>query len=200
MHDFKIFQQIFKFFVDSKLNPDYVSRIDSQISSNEASPELKSLISEVKSFHGMRQQLCGRIFEHLHNHPILHEFIQSSRVEQHDTAARKSTCAFTNQTMAQNQGMTLIVGTKNIHIVTIHKRFKRLLYNFWYLVHFTDEILKEIYVWLKLQRWWTRGTCNDVSDRIMKHQDGMFAKQAYVKLKNISQYIQEELVSLPINH
>lgn len=200
MQDYETFKRIFHFFVESKLNPKYVDHIDQQISSNEASSETKTLISDVQAFHNMRQHLCGSIFQYLHNHPILHELISAGRVEQHDSAAHKSVCAFTNQTMTLQQGMTLIIGSKTPHIVTIHKRFKRLLYNFWYLVHFTDEIIKEIKVWLVKQRWWKRGTCSNVSERIMKHQDGMFAKQAFVKLKTVNQYIQNEMVSLPINH
>ncbi len=181
------------------MEPKYVDDIDQQIGANEASADLKALVADVQSFHGMRQHLCGRVIQHLHNHPVLHELIAAGRVEQHDTVAHKSLCTFTNQTMAQHQGMTLIISGRKPHIVTINKRFKRLVYSFWYLVHFADEIMKEIRVWLSQQRWWRRGTCPDVTDRILQHQEYMFAKQAYVKLKGINQYIQQEMVSVPIN-
>lgn len=200
MQDFETFKRIFHFFVESKLNPNYVNKIDQQLTSNEAPTEIKKLIEDVQAFHSMRQSLCGHIFRHLNNHPILHELISAGRVELYDSVARKSMCAFTNQNMATHQGLTLIIGTKAPHIVTIHKRFKRLVYNFWYLVHFTDEIVKEIKSWLTKQRWWKRGACHNVSERILEHQNSMFAKQAFVKLKTINEYIQREMATLPINH
>jgi len=200
MQDFDTFKRIFHFFVESKLNPKYVDNIDQQLSSNEASDETKKLIDDVQSFHRMRQSLCGHIFRHLDNHPILHGLIVAGRVEQHDSVARKSVCAFTNQNMSTHQGLTLVIGSKTPHIVTIHKRFKRLIYNFWYLVHFTDEIIKEIKHWLVKQRWWKRGNCPDVSRRVLEHQNSMFVKQAFVKLKTINEYIQREMATLPINH
>lgn len=200
MQDFETFKRIFHFFIESKMNPKYVENIDALIQSNEASAKLKSLIASVQSFHSMRQTLCGQIFEHLNNHSILHQLISAGRVEQYDCVANKSVCAFSSQTLSKQQGITLIIGVKTPHIVTIHKRFKRLIYNFWYLVHFTDEIIKEIKLWLAKQNWWKRGDCPDVSKRIMHHQDAMFAKQAYVKVKGISEYIQRQLMSLPINH
>ena len=35
---------------------------------------------------------------------------------------------------------------------------------------------------------------------ILKHQDKLFMKKGYVKLKNINEYIQSEMSKLPINH
>jgi len=200
MQNFETFQKIFKFFVESKLNNKYVSNIDQQIHSNDASKETKKLIGDVHTFHIMRQQLCGKIFEHLNNHAILHELINATAVQQYDTVPQNTTCIFSKQNMNPKQGITIIVGTKNHKIVTLHKRFKRLIYNFWYLVHFTDEIMKDILCWLKKQRWWMRGDCKDVTGRIVNHHEKMFAKKAYVKLKSINTYIQQDMVSLPINH
>ena len=200
MHDFETFQSIFRFFVDSKLNKKYVETIDKEMGDNTASDETKKLIEHVQTFHNMRQQMCGQIFEHLNNHPLLHELITSVAVEQYDSVARNSVCAFTNQRMAQKQGITLVFSAKNNHIVTIHKRFKRLLYIFWYLVHFADEIMMDINKWLATQRWWRRGQHIDITKRIVEYQDSNFAKKTYIKLKSINEYIQRDMVSLPINH
>lgn len=199
MHDFETFESIFRFFVRSKMNKKYVETIDKDMGANTASQDTKKLIANVQTFHAMRQQLCGQIFDHLNNHPLLHELISSSMVEQYDSVAHNSVCTFTNQTLTQKQGMTLVIGAKNTHIVTVHKRFKRLLYNFWYLVHFTDEIMQDIHKWLSTQRWWTRGKQANVTEKIVQHQDSKFAKKAYVKLKSITDYIQRDMVSLPIN-
>lgn len=200
MQDFETFRKVFRFFVQSKLNPKYVETIDEQLRSNEADSSLKTLIADVQAFHNLRQTLCGHVFRHLDNHQLLHDLISAGRVEQHDSVAHKSVCAFTEQALAPHQGMTLLIGCKTPRIATVHKRFKRLLYNFWYLVHFTDEVYKEIKTWLVHQRWWKRGTsCSDAPTRIMNHQDAMFAKQAYVKLKGMNEYIQREMVTKPIN-
>lgn len=199
MHDFETFRDIFRFFVESKLNKKYVESIDKEMGANTASAETKKLIENIQTFHNMRQQLCGQIFEHLNNHPLLHELISTVSVEQYDSVAHNSVCAFTGQAMTQKQGMTLVIGVKNSHIVTMHKRFKRLLYNFWYLVHFVDEIMQDINRWLSTQRWWLRGQHANATKRIIDHQDSNFAKKAYVKLKSINDYIQRDMVSLPIN-
>jgi len=199
MHDFETFRDIFRFFVESKLNKKYVESIDKEMGANTASAETKKLIENIQTFHNMRQQLCGQIFEHLNNHPLLHELISTVSVEQYDSVAHNSVCAFTGQAMTQKQGMTLVIGVKNSHIVTMHKRFKRLLYNFWYLVHFVDEIMQDINRWLSTQRWWLRGRHANATKRIIEHQDSNFAKKAYVKLKSINDYIQRDMVSLPIN-
>ena len=148
MQNFETFEDIFGFFVTSKLENGYVQSIDQQIHSNTASDTIKKLIGDVHIFHTMRQQLCGKIFEHFNNHPLLHELINTTSVEQYDSTPLNSTCIFTSKVMSQKQGTTLIIGVNKTHLVTIHKRFKRLLYNFWYLVHFTDEIMKDIKIWL----------------------------------------------------
>ena len=67
-------------------------------------------------------------------------------------------------------------------------------------MHFADEIMIDINKWLSTQRWWVRGQRVDVTKRIVEHQDSNFAKKTYVKLKSINQYIQTDMVSLPINH
>ena len=165
--------------MQSKLNKKYVETIDKEMSANTASPETKTLIENIQTFHTLRQQLCGQIFEHLNNHPLLHELISSMTLEQYDSVARKSVCAFTSQSMTQKQGITLVIGVKNRHIVTIHKRFKRLLYTFWYLVHFTDEIMQDIYKWLSTQRWWVRGQRANYTKRIIEYQDSTFVSAPY---------------------
>lgn len=200
MQNFETFEDIFRFFVTSKLENDYVETIDQQIHLNTASDKIKKLIGDVHIFHTMRQQLCGKIFEHFNNHPLLHQLINTTSVEQYNSTPQDSRCVLSKQVMSQNQGTTLIIGVKKNHVVTIHKRFKRLLYNFWYLVHFTDEIMKDIRTWLEYQRWWRRGNCKNVIERIIVHQDRIFAKKAYVKLKGINTYIQHEMVSIPINN
>ena len=136
----------------------------------------------------------------LNNHSLLHELIHSTAIQQYNSVPQQSICIFSQQKLSQQQGITIIIGTKKMHIVTLHKRFKRLLYNFWYMVHFTDEIMKDVTYWLKQQRWWLRGKCQNITERIINHQDHMFAKKAYVKLKSINTYIQQEMASLPINH
>lgn len=200
MQNFEIFERVFTFFVKSKLNEGYVQNIDEQIHDNVASKQLKQLITDVHTFHTMRQELCGKIFEHLNNHSLLHELIHSTAIQQYNSVPQQSICIFSQQKLSQQQGITIIIGTKKMHIVTLHKRFKRLLYNFWYMVHFTDEIMKNVTYWLKQQRWWLRGKCQNITERIINHQDHMFAKKAYVKLKSINTYIQQEMASLPINH
>ena len=199
MQKFDTFLAVFEFFIKSQFDTNYVKKIDLDIKSNQASVELEQLVENVKSFHTMRQSMCAVIFEYFNNHPLLFELIETQSLEQYDTVSDKSNCIFTKDLLKQTQGITIVLKNNPVRIVTVHKRFKRILYNFWYLIHFTDEIHKEIKTWLVQQRWWRRGSNVDIVERIVQFQDNMFAKKAYVKLKGIHQYIQTEMAALPIN-
>ena len=54
MHDFETFRDIFRFFVESKLNKKYVESIDKEMGANKASAETKKLIENIQTFHNMR--------------------------------------------------------------------------------------------------------------------------------------------------
>ena len=202
MQRLDIFQNIYKFFIISKLNPNYVKNIDQQIKNDQQDESTKLLIQSVQEFHKMRQTLCSKVFTFFEDNELLYKFINASGIRQYDSVPQNSTCIFTKQKIKQDQGILIILNCQTqTEIYTVHKRFKRVLYNFWYLVHFTDEINLELTKWLTKQHWWSTGLDNkDIVERILCYQDNVFVKKSYVKLKSIGQYIQTEMVSLPINH
>ena len=141
MQRVEVFKDIYKFFIMCNLDPNYVTNIDAKIKRNEESEDTKQLIKNVQEFHKMRQTLCSKVFKFFNNHELLHKFIKASGLEQYDVVPKNSVCIFTNKKLNEDHGILIILHTSSTkNIFTVHKRFKRILYNFWYLIHFADEI------------------------------------------------------------
>jgi hypothetical protein len=121
-------------------------------------------------------------------------------LQQYNSVPEHSRCAISGQTLSPKQGILLMVN--DMMPFTIHVRYKNILYNFWFVAHMPKEIALETKKWLQQQKWWSFGQVKSFDvcvERISTYQDKMFSKKMYVKLKGISQYIQTELSSLPIN-
>ena len=196
MQNFESFENIFTFFVQSFYNKDYVEKIDHSVSNDTVDEETKLMIEQVKAFHTMRHEMCTKIFDYLSNNKLLHMLVTARGLEQFDVVPNGSVCFISEKKLNANQGILLYINNQKVDCVTVHKRFKRILYNFWYLVHFSDEIMIDIEHWLSRQMIEKNEQMVSV---ILKHQDKLFIKKGYVKLKNINEYIQTEMTKLPIN-
>lgn len=183
------------------MDPSYVDAIDRDIESGQASKETKQLVQKVRSFHMLRSSLCNNIKVRLNNTVLLEDLYKARGVEQLNTAPEKCICAVSGEVLRPSQGVLLLVNGQKPY--TVHKRYKSLLYNFWILVHFPDEIIKGATEWLKTRNWNTRKELRTIEDRVhfvINYNDKMFPKKMYIKLKGIAQYIQREFPTLPINH
>ena len=200
MQTFETFHEIFCFFIRSFLDPTYVQSIDQKIELNVASKELKNMIQQIKSFHMLRKNLCSKISQHLKYSPILATLAKSRGLEQYSTVPEKSTCIISKETLKSNHGILIMID-KTIP-VTIHSRYKKILYYYWVLAHFPEDIILQVKPWLCNQYWWNRGQISkdECFKRITEFEDKMFSKKIYIKLKGINQYIQTQLTSLPINN
>jgi len=196
MQNFESFENIFTFFVQSFYNKDYVEKIDHSVSNDTVDEETKLMIEQVKAFHTMRHEMCTKIFDYLSNNKLLHMLVTARGLEQFDVVPNGSVCFISEKKLNANQGILLYINNQKVDCVTVHKRFKRILYNFWYLVHFSDEIMIDIEHWLSRKMIEKNEQMVSV---ILKHQDKLFIKKGYVKLKNINEYIQTEMTKLPIN-
>jgi len=196
MQNFESFENIFTFFVQSFYNKDYVEKIDHSVSNDTADEETKLMIEQVKAFHTMRHEMCTKIFDYLSNNKLLHMLVTARGLEQFDVVPNGSVCFISGRKLNANQGILLYINNQKVDCVTVHKRFKRILYNFWYLVHFSDEIMIDIEHWLSRKMIEKNEQMVSV---ILKHQDKLFIKKGYVKIKNINEYIQTEMTKLPIN-
>jgi len=200
MQNFDSFVHVFSFFVKSHYNRFYVEHIDKAIRENTIDEDTSQMIQNVKEFHTMRHQLCGKIFDYLKKDELLNTLVSARGIEQFDVVPNNSLCNISGVKLNARSGILLYVNGGKAKCITVHKRYKQILYNFWYLVHFVDEIMQDINNWLSTQRWWLRGYHTNITERIVRHRDSNFAKKAYVKLKSINSYIQRDMVSLPINH
>tara|TARA_B100000795_G_scaffold193103_1_gene147466 strand:- start:709 stop:1320 length:612 start_codon:yes stop_codon:yes gene_type:complete len=197
MQNFDTFAHVFSFFVKSHYNQFYVINIDKSIQENTIDEDTTKMIENVKEFHTMRHQLCGKIFDYLKKDKLLNTLVSARGLEQFDIVPNNSLCSISGVKLNAKSGILLYVNSSQVQCITVHKRYKQILYNFWYLVHFVDEIMVDISIWLKKNMY---TSSSSVIAKIIHHQDQLFIKQGYVKLKNINKYIQSEMSRLPINH
>tara|TARA_B100000795_G_scaffold194136_1_gene148387 strand:- start:57 stop:626 length:570 start_codon:yes stop_codon:yes gene_type:complete len=183
--------------VKSHYNQLYIANIDKSIRENTIDEDTTKMIENVKEFHKMRHQLCGKIFDYLRKDELLNSLVSARGLEQFDVVPNNSLCSISGVKLNAQSGILLYVNSSTVQCITVHKRYKQILYNFWYLVHFVDDIMIDISLWLK-KNMYTSSSC--VIEKIIHHQDQVFIKQGYVKLKNINEYIQSEMSRLPINH
>ena len=203
MQSFDTFKTIFAFLVRSVLDNQYVDDIDTAVEQGSVSDETTRLISDVRAFHKMRQTLCMRVFMFFQKDDVLQQLCRAHGVVQYNCVPQGALCAMTGVLLTKSQGCMLILNPiKDPTSLVVHARFKLLLYNFWYLVHFTDEIMLDVRGWMSKQTWWRRGSdikYEDVLKRITTHGNGTFVKKHYVKLKGITQHIQNAMAQGPIN-
>ena len=197
MQNFESFIHVFSFFVKSHYNTLYVDSIDKSIRENTIKDDTKKMIENVKEFHKMRHQMCGQIFDYLKNDELLNILVSARGLEQFDMVPNNSLCFISGVKLTAHSGILLYINSGEAKCISVHKRFKQILYHFWYLVHFTEEIIGDTTNWLNKKEYTNNSS---VIEKILHHQDQLFIKQGYVKLKNINEYIQSEMSRLPINH
>lgn len=201
MQHFEQFQRVCEFFVMAEFDPGYERMIDVKYRQTDISPEIEEIVHAVKSFHEMRQQLSGKIYDHVPNHALLNDMIRAQKVEQYHKTPDKSICALTGEPLKDGILCVLCIDSE-MKLFTVHKRFKRILYNFWILIHFPEQIILDIRNWLNTQTWWRRGqisNAKEILQRIISHKENIFFKKAYIKMKDIGHYIQNEMTATPIN-
>jgi hypothetical protein len=199
MQSYDSFLKAYLFFIRNHLDHDYVGKLDKEME-RDPNNETHALIEHVKAIHSIRSTLTLKIKERLQNHPILDKLSNASGVIQYNHVPTHSTCIISGKKINPRDGVLVMIDD---HIpCTVRSIYKPALYNYWFLIHLPEEIGHEIEQWLVEQMWWTRGTITSIEnaiERINSHNNQMFAKKTFVKLKNINKYIQNELTSLPIN-
>ena len=203
---YKDFVVIFTFLIRSNLDTNYIKEIDTSLKNNEATSQIKNMVQQVREFHNMRSSFIQKVYNHVGSDSFVSQFARCSGLEQYNSVPKKSTCALTNEEIVSSQGILLILHHANGDIIpiTVHKRFKRLLYSVWFLVHSPKEIMLPIWKWLNTQMWWKNKTLsnyNDIVQRIVTYNDEIFIKKSYIKLKDIGTHIQSDIVlaAKPIN-
>tara|TARA_B110000093_G_C12945921_1_gene400144 strand:+ start:1264 stop:1866 length:603 start_codon:yes stop_codon:yes gene_type:complete len=198
MQRFEVFVQVCEFFIKCKLDADYISKLDLILETN-APKEVGVLVKHVQAFHGMRKSLCQQIIRRLHSNKVFAILADAKGLTQYNTCPDGSTCALTGSSLKANNGIMLIVDGQTL--LTVHSRYKIVLYHFWTLVHMPSEIGLESVKWLKQQKWWQSGGDTDVeqcTQKILHYNDQQFVKCIYVKLKAIAEYIENKLPNIPI--
>lgn len=197
MEDFETFEKVFDFFIHTALDSNYVSTIDDQLDTTGTTGT--TLTASIQHFHQMRQNLCRKILEHVGFVQPLQTFLNAREVIQYNKVPEGSECLFSKKKLQAEDG-TLIVVDKTCPY-TFDKRFKTIIFDFWYMVHLPDELIKNALKWMKNSQWWQNGqvTYEEAVQKLQNYNNNMFAKQAYVKLKSVCKYIQTDMAKIRIN-
>jgi len=202
MMDFAQFESVYYFFVKLEMDHTYVKSIDDKMKSDDNDSTVQ-LISQIKNFHKMRKELCQSIFNHFEKKGISNStfdtFNNSSGVLEYSNVPDGAVCVFTGIKLSSKNGFMIIVDKKTP--LTIDKRFKNIIYNFWYILHLPKEITKEAIDFLKNKKIWRDGRIkvDEIVDKLKKSKNNIFAKRAYVKLSSVCKYIQYDMMDIPIN-
>tara|TARA_B100000780_G_C21117789_1_gene452427 strand:+ start:2199 stop:2816 length:618 start_codon:yes stop_codon:yes gene_type:complete len=199
MQTFETFMNVCAFFIQSRLDKNYVERID-KLLEKPSNRETILLVKHVKSFHAMRKQLCVKILNYTDNHDIFNQLVRGRGCVQYKTAPTLSTCTISGVALSANTGLLLIVDSKKL--ITIHLKYKILLYHFWSIVHMPEEIGLEANKWLQTQTWWKLAIENDIekcTQKVLNYNDQHFVKAMYIKLKTIAEYVENDMRLLPKN-
>ena len=199
MQRFEVFVKVCEFFIQSTLDADYISKLDLLLEKNQE--DVKLLVTHVQSFHTMRKTLCHQILQKLHSNKVLTLLVNAKGLTQYNQCPDGSTCAISQSQLKSNNGCLLIVDGQTL--ITIHSRYKMILYHFWTLAHMPSEIGLESVKWLKQQQWWKNGVDTDVdqwTQKILHYNDQQFAKCIYVKLKAIAEYVEHKLPNITIQN
>lgn len=193
MQDFESFEKVFYFFIRASLDQNYVKSIDEN-------PELQtSLTDSIRDFHEMRQNLCRAILKHMKIPEPFQTFVNARGIVQYNQVPTCSQCIFSGKKLQPEQGTLIVVDGR--HPFTFDKRFKTIVFYFWYIVHLPDELIINAMKWTKQKTWWQNGqfTYKNIGEQIQNHNNNVFAKQAYVKLTTVCKYIQREMTNIRIN-
>lgn len=198
MQRFEVFVKVCDFFIQSRMDAEYIAKLDALLE-KPAHKEVALLVKHVKAFHSMRKSLCQQILKSLNSNKLLQRLASSRGLKQYSSCPDGATCAISNVKLKYNNGILLIVDQQTL--ITIHSRYKIILYHFWTLTHMPEEIGLEAIKWLQQQTWWNTGTTNSVqqcTQKILNYNDQQFPKGMYVKLKAIAEYVENKLPSIPI--
>lgn len=199
MQHFEVFVKVCEFFIKSKLDADYISKLD-LILEKTTHDEVGLLVKHVQAFHTMRKSLCQQIIQKLHSNQVLTLLSSAKGLVQYNSCPDGSTCAISQSRLKPAIGILLIVDGQTL--ITIHSRYKIVLYHFWSLVHMPSEIGLESVRWLQQQQWWKNGVDTDIekcTQKILHFNDQQIAKCMYVKLKTIAEFVENKLSNIPIN-
>ena len=200
MQTFESFLTVYRFFLHSHFDKNYVGNIDKEIEGGSPSKETKKLIENVKAFHDLRGSLCNKIKEHLNYNAILTHLQKASGLVQYNFVPANSTCYISSDRISGSQGILLMINSSEPF--TVHNRYKVFLYYFWVLVHLPKEIPLETNRWFKKQNHELDRRFRTAEERveyIVNYQQKVFSKKHYLKLKNIAHYIQRQFPSVRIN-
>jgi len=198
MQNFEVFIKVCEFFIKCELDPKYIHQIDDQIEKSQSKKDILVLVKRVKSFHNMRKILCQKILNKLPVNNVVSQLVKARGLHQYNNCPNGAKCSISGVQLKHDSGI-LIILDGNI-LITFHNRYKIVLYHFWTLAHFPEEIGLKANKWLKNQTFWNAGEINSTehcTQKIIHYNEQQFPKSLYVKLKAISEYIDTKLPNIP---
>ena len=197
MQTYESFHLVYCFFVQSYFDPQFVHTIDELVVSGNATKETKYLIQQVKAFHQLRASLCHSIKKTLNNSDFSNELVRGRTIEQINGVPANSLCCITKEALRPTSGLLLLIDREKPF--TIHRRLKSIVYNFWVLAHYPEEIGYHAKCWLMKKDWFVQGDVSSIQTairRLTTYKEQLFSKKAFIKLRAIHESVQQDLKSI----
>lgn len=178
------FEIVFLFLLEMVEDDYYSNKVDTIISlDNDHSVYYKRMVRHVKEFHDMRRKLCEQVMSSLSCFDFGMELMNAKEVSVYHHIPVNGVQCYIDKKPIQ-EGITLVIGSKKMYCIS--KRYEKLIYNLFLLMHLPDEIQKE---YKKYKDTTYNASVKSFVEACHQRQ----LKFYYIKLKNIIQYIESNI-------
>lgn len=175
------FKIVFEFFLRGVNDPYFSSKVDQYVSlDNDQSIHYKRMVRFVKEFHDVRRRACQRVMESLQCFDLGMMLMNAMQVQIRHIVPKNGVNCYLDKTHI-TEGITMFIDKK--HMLCVSKRYEKILYQLYLLMHMPDQIKKE-YVEYKAFSY------DDSIDSFINESHQRRLKFYYIKLKTILEYIE----------
>jgi hypothetical protein len=194
MDNFDTFEKVFRFFLSSELDENFVRAVDQN-------GNKKDLIRIITTFHKMRSDLCQMIIDQVGSVELFNGFESASSCMQYGSVPEKSTCILSGVELSSQDG--ILIAVDNSQLFTFHKRLKVIVLTFWYLLHLPNELTKEAIIWFRKNDLIVpihakENRITNIVNLISTHNGKMFIKRAYVRMLNAVKFVQNDMSQITV--
>ena len=178
------FKIVFLFLLEMVEDDYFSNKVDHNISiDDDQSIYYKRMVRYVKEFHDMRRKLCEQLMSSLSCFEFGMELMNARDVNVYHHIPVNGVQCYIDKKPIQ-EGITMIIGGKNMFCIS--KRYEKLIYNLFLLMHLPDEIQKEY-------KEYKDTTYNASVNTFVEACHQRRLKFYYIKFKTIINYIESNI-------
>ena len=178
------FKVVFEFLLRSVDDPYYSAKVDQYISmDNDDSIHYKRMVRYVKEFHEMRRKAVENVMQRLSCYEFGMMLMNAQHVQVYHCIPINGVICHIDKKKC-NDGVTLLIDNKKM--VCVSKRYEKILYTMFLLMHMSDQIQKVF-------RQYKSTHYQATVDSFISHSHQRHLKFYYIKLKNMLEYIETNI-------